>query len=147
VAGSTKSTSKSSRSKSSKQQAGQSSPNNSSLSNTPAGPSREASENGDAAEMAETKSSPSLPNGLAAPVPEPIVTDDGVYRSTNPTPVNSPVTSVKPLGSSTTGMNPEENGTLVGRAAEIVSSAKGLIGAIWKSGAAGDNHIREGGED
>jgi hypothetical protein len=147
VAGSTKSTSKSSRSKSSKQQAGQSSPNNSPLSNTPVGPSREASENGDVAEMAEAKSGPSLPNGLATPAPEPIVTDDGVYRSTNPTPVNSPVTSVKPLGSSTTGMNPEENGTLVGRAAEIVSSAKGLIGAIWKSGAAGDSHIREGGED
>ena len=73
------------------------------------------------------------------------------YHSANPTPSNSPISTFKPLppvspsvhhrrpssGISIGHPQPsgvEEDGTLVSRAVEIVSSAKGLLGAIWNAG-------------
>ncbi|KAF9512657.1 hypothetical protein BS47DRAFT_1038573 [Hydnum rufescens UP504] len=92
-----------------------------------------------------------------------VTDDDGVpdggdaysYHSINPTPSNSPISTSRPLPSVSSTISPshhrrsssgvstgrpqapgiiEEDGTLVSRAVEIVSSAKGLLGAIWNAG-------------
>jgi hypothetical protein len=62
------------------------------------------------------------------------------YHSTNPTPSNSPVTTLRSLTESTSSSSgnapraTQEDGKLVGRAAGIVTSARGFLGAVWNAG-------------
>ena len=88
-------------------------------------------------------------------IPSPIPEEEEVQRSRNPTPANSPSVTCKPLPSVTdststptvstvdVAANSDHHGTavedhqhagLVGRAVEMVNSARGLIGSFWHPG-------------
>ena len=87
--------------------------------------------------------------------PSPIPEEEEVQRSRNPTPANSPTVAFKPLpvpdstDTSTeptvdVALNPDgkheiilednQHAGLVGRAVEMVNSARGLIGSLWHPG-------------
>lgn len=84
-------------------------------------------------------------------IPSAIPEEEEVQRSRNPTPANSPTVAFKPLlpvsalenmpveSTVDVAVNPDDkedhqHAGLVGRAVEIVSSAKGLIGSFWHPG-------------
>lgn len=89
-------------------------------------------------------------------IPSPIPEEEEVQRSRNPTPANSPTSAFKPLlpdpaststltvstvdvmvgsdGKREVTVEDHQNAGLVGRAVEMVNSARGLIGSLWHPG-------------
>ncbi|KAI0272557.1 hypothetical protein BC834DRAFT_966562 [Gloeopeniophorella convolvens] len=93
---------------------------------------------------------PNIPTSIMEeeepPRAPPVVTSPSVLRRVSPAvlappaPATAPVLAEKPQSPTSARSarrslsppgNPSEHGTLVGRAAEIVSSARGLLGALW----------------
>lgn len=105
--------------------------------------------------LVHSRSSKSSRTGLTIN-PSPIPEEEEVQRSRNPTPANSPTVAFKPLlpvpdsidtstvsivdtavnsdGKRETIAEDNQHAGLVGRAVEMVNSARGLIGSFWHPG-------------